>query len=275
MDEQAAYRGVDLLIAAGNKIEAHFVHAWSENAIKVTSREPLPRNAWSHVVLSYDGSSKAAGIQVYLDGRPLKLDANKDHLTDTITTAQPLRLGKRSVSLALKGELADVRFYRRVLTVSEVLNLASQPLSRAVHTTEAKRSRVQREILTQVFRKSYATAWLQAKQKADKLRKEKADFEKQIPTVMVMEDMQKPRDTYVLKRGRYDMPDKNQKVEPGVPALPVALVRPACRGIGWAWPSGWFDPANPLTARVAVNRFWQHYFGTGPRQDHRELRRSG
>ncbi|HLN31122.1 MAG TPA: DUF1553 domain-containing protein [Gemmataceae bacterium] len=262
MDEQAAYRGVDLLIAAGNKIEAHFVHTWPENAIKVTSREPLPRDAWSHVVLTYDGSSKAARIQVCLDGRPLKLDANKDHLTDTIATAQPLRLGKRSVSLALKGELADVRFYRRVLTASEVLNLASQPLSRAVHTTEAKRSRDQREILTQVFRKSYATAWLQAKQKADKLRKEKADFEKQIPTVMVMEDMQKPRDTYVLRRGRYEMPDKNQKVEPGVPACltPMSAALPRNR-LGLA---EWLvDPANPLTARVAVNRFWQRYFGLG------------
>jgi len=262
MDEQTAYRGVDLLIAGGNKIEAHFVHTWPENAIKVTSRESLPRNAWSHVVLTHDGSGKATGIQVYLDGRPLKLDVNKDHLTDAISTAQPLRIGKRSVSLSLKGELADLRFYGRVLTGGEVQNLVSQPLSRALHTAEAKRSKDQREILTQVFRKSYATAWQQAKQKSDKLRKEKAEFEKQMPTVMVMEDLQKPRDTFVLKRGRYDMPDKSQKVEPEVPAClaPMSAALPRNRlGLGeWL-----VDPANPLTARVAVNRFWQRYFGLG------------
>jgi hypothetical protein len=102
----------------------------------------------------------------------------------------------------------------------------------------------------------------EARAAADKFRREKAELEKKIPSVMVMEDLPSPRATFVLKRGRYDMPDKNEKVEPGVPAClsPMPAGTPHNR-LGLA---RWLvDPANPLTARVAVNRFWQRYFGTG------------
>jgi hypothetical protein len=79
---------------------------------------------------------------------------------------------------------------------------------------------------------------------------------------MVMEDLKTPRETFVLKRGRYELPDKSQKVEPGVPACLSPLPPDAPRNrLGLA---RWLvDPANPLTARVAVNRFWQRHFGTG------------
>jgi hypothetical protein len=79
---------------------------------------------------------------------------------------------------------------------------------------------------------------------------------------MVLEDQPTPRPTFVLKRGRYEMPDSSQKVEPGVPAClsPMPKGAPRTR-LGLAQ---WLvDPQNPLTARVAVNHFWEHYFGTG------------
>ena len=79
---------------------------------------------------------------------------------------------------------------------------------------------------------------------------------------MVMEDLPTPRPAYVLKRGRYDMPDTSQKVDPGVPACLGALPpgSPANRLALARWLA---SPENPLTARVAVNRLWQQHFGTG------------
>jgi hypothetical protein len=72
--------------------------------------------------------------------------------------------------------------------------------------------------------------------------------------------MPEPRDTFVLVRG--DFRTFGEKVTPGVPAslTPLAADAPPNR-LGLA---KWLvDPANPLVARVTVNRFWQQYFGTG------------
>ena len=81
-------------------------------------------------------------------------------------------------------------------------------------------------------------------------------------TVMVMQEMDEPRPTYLLRRGLYNQPDKSEVLSPELPAVLDTIKRefPANR-LGF---SKWLtDPNHPLTARVTVNRMWQHYFGTG------------
>lgn len=81
-------------------------------------------------------------------------------------------------------------------------------------------------------------------------------------TVMVMHELAKKRDTYLLKRGQYDQPDKSEKLEPVTPAIlgPWQQEWPRNR-LGLA---RWLmSPGHPLTSRVNVNRLWQHYFGIG------------
>jgi hypothetical protein len=79
---------------------------------------------------------------------------------------------------------------------------------------------------------------------------------------MVMEDMAKPRETFVLKRGQYQSPDTARKVEPGVPnclpALPVGAPKNRLGLARWL-----VSVEQPLTPRVAVNRVWEHHFGIG------------
>jgi hypothetical protein len=92
------------------------------------------------------------------------------------------------------------------------------------------------------------------------VKRERADFDKGVPTTMVMQELPSRRQTHVLKRGQYDQP--GEKVEPAVPGClpPLPAGAPANR-LGLA---RWLvDPANPLTSRVAVNRWWQMYFGSG------------
>jgi hypothetical protein len=102
----------------------------------------------------------------------------------------------------------------------------------------------------------------QMSDRLDQLRKQRADLQSRIPTIMVMEDAPQPRPTFVLKRGRYDMPDSKQRVEPGVPAMLNRL--PAGSPPNRLALARWLaSPQNPLTARVAVNRLWQQHFGAG------------
>jgi hypothetical protein len=80
------------------------------------------------------------------------------------------------------------------------------------------------------------------------------------PMTMIQQELESPRDTFILTRGAYDKP--GEKVTPGVPAIlpPLPDGMPANRLAFARW---LVDPANPLTARVIVNRYWQMLFGTG------------
>jgi hypothetical protein len=98
-------------------------------------------------------------------------------------------------------------------------------------------------------------------QRLTELRTKVAKLEKSLPTTMVMAEMNPPRKTFVLSRGQYDQPTE-VLVTAGLPAELGALpdnVEPNRLAL-----SQWLvDSSNPLTARVAVNRYWQMYFGTG------------
>jgi hypothetical protein len=85
-------------------------------------------------------------------------------------------------------------------------------------------------------------------------------FRNSIPSTLVMEEMPQPRETHVLIRGQYDQP--GQKVEAGTPTALSSWPETAPKNrLGLA---RWLmDPANPLTARVAVNRLWKQCFGEG------------
>ena len=81
-----------------------------------------------------------------------------------------------------------------------------------------------------------------------------------IPNAMVMQEMDKPRDTFLLMRGQFDQ--HGEKVSAGVPSSMPPLPEGAeANRLGLArWLT---DPGHPLMPRVTVNRFWQIYFGTG------------
>src|SRR5439155_1130001 len=88
-----------------------------------------------------------------------------------------------------------------------------------------------------------------------------SQFGRRLPTVMVMEDLPQPREAHVLLRGQYDHP--GEKVERGVPAS-LGLELPKDAPFNRLGLAKWLvDPSNPLTARVAVNHYWQIAFGNG------------
>jgi Protein of unknown function (DUF1553)/Protein of unknown function (DUF1549)/Concanavalin A-like lectin/glucanases superfamily/Planctomycete cytochrome C len=261
MDEAGAYRGYDLLIQDA-KVQVHMVHAWPGDALKVTTKEALPRDKWSHVAVSHDGSGKATGLKIYLDGRPATLEIQADQLKGTLVNKEPLRIGKRSASLPFKGELTDVRIYRRNLSPNDARVLFERPILEIALTPEAKRSNVQKELVSRYFRSHIDRELPPLVEKLAQARKAKADYDQQIPTVMIMEDASTARPNHILKRGQYDQPDTTTKLGSSVPEClgPLPSGAPANRlGLAQWLASG----ENPLTARVAVNRIWQHHFGNG------------
>jgi hypothetical protein len=104
--------------------------------------------------------------------------------------------------------------------------------------------------------------WLARNGEIIALRQAREQLEKSIVTTMVMEDMQEKRDTFLLKRGVYDQPDKSEKLQPEVPRS-LGEMDPALPKNRLGLAQWLVSPQHPLTARVRVNLYWQMYFGRG------------
>jgi hypothetical protein len=97
----------------------------------------------------------------------------------------------------------------------------------------------------------------------EKARADREAAEAAIAGTMTFADRAKPRDAFVMTRGQYDRP--GDKVEPGVPAVlpPLRAARPGARPTRLDLANWLVSRDQPLTARVAVNRLWQQFFGAG------------
>ncbi len=258
MDEAAQLRGFDLLVADG-KLYFHLISAWPGNALRVSTKAALPKDAWTHVFATYDGSGKSAGLKLYVNGREALFDITNDNLTGPTANQAPLNLGRRSEHL-FKGSLDDVRIYGRVLAAPEVAELAGRPLLELVALAPEQRTPEQQAELKKYFREQHAGEFTKSDQAAAALRKSRDELTAKFPTTMVMQEMAKPRPTHLLMRGQFDK--KGDPVTAGTPAsLPPLPDGAPTNRLGLAQ---WLvSPQQPLTARVIVNRYWQMYFGTG------------
>jgi hypothetical protein len=247
----------------GGKAHVQLVKRWLDDAIRVETVRSLEPGRWHHVLVTYDGSRVAAGIKVYIDGQPERLKVNLDDLNQSFKTAEPLRIGAGGgPQQRFRGAIADVRIFNEALSADDAALVATpEHVHEIAALAPASRSHGQASKLRSYFLAAVAPpAIRQAHDRLTALRRERVRFLESVPTTMVMEEMTRPRDTFVLIRGEYDK--KGAKVSAGVPASLPALAKGAPNNrLGFA---RWLvDPANPLTARVAVNRFWQMYFGTG------------
>ena len=123
-----------------------------------------------------------------------------------------------------------------------------------------KRDAKQRETLQKHYREHVSPLLKEPTAQLEKLRAELKALEKRVPNVMIMQQMDKPRETHILVRGQYQQP--GDLVQPGTPAsLPPLPAGAAPNRLSLA---RWLiAPQHPLTARVAVNRFWKGFMGTG------------
>ncbi len=126
----AGYRGWDLWIQQG-QFATHIVSKWPENSIKVrTNKRVAKKDAWQHVLVTYDGSGKPEGVKIYVDGTAAPTETeNGAGISATIRTHVPLTLAQRSGGDHFDGvALQDLRVYSRVLAGAEVSALANSSL---------------------------------------------------------------------------------------------------------------------------------------------------
>ena len=258
MEKAPSYRGFDLLIGDG-RAQVHIIHQWPDQAIKVKTREPIPDNRWVHLWVTYDGRNAAAGLKVYVDGKPREVEVERNQLAGTITNSEPFRVGSRSGESYFTGDVADLRFYPRVTTPEEIGRFVLDGYQPLLAKSRGHRTDGERNQLSEFYKANYAIDYLRAEKALGQARQRKEALMAQIPTSLVMEEMDPPRETYVLVRG--DFRTKGDRVTAGTPAvLPPVPEGPVNR----LTLARWLMATNhPLTARVTVNRYWGMVFGTG------------
>jgi hypothetical protein len=259
----AGSRGYELLLENGC-LSAALIHFWPGNAIRIRTTEPVAVGRWVHAVMTYDGSSRAAGLMLYVDGRPASCTAVRDNLFKEITGGgtNELTLGQRFRDRGFKDGLVDeLKIFDRSLTAVAAAQIYDgKTLTETLAVPGGELTAAQKRDLFAYYLAHRDPPYRAAVAALSDLRRQRSAVIDPVPELMVMKEMPEPRPTFVLQRGEYDAP--GESVQPGVPdgILPWADDWPPNR-LGLAqWLT---DSRHPLTARVAVNRFWQLLFGRG------------
>ncbi len=230
-------QGYQLLLEDG-KLAWQVIHFWPGSAAAIRTREEFPLGKWVEVALTCDGSSRAAGLHVYLDGVEAPCEIVRDHL-DGPAEVHSFQIGFRDRDVGFAGgDVDELRVYDLELRAGEVAAIHAGAPAQPVAATAEERA-------------------LRAARAAEQ------ELLESIPELMVMEASAHPRPSFVLTRGAYDQPDRTRPIAPDHALDALLAFDPA-------WPhdrlglANWtLDPRNPLTARVEVNRLWAQCFGRG------------
>ena len=263
MNEGNAFRGFDLWLQQG-AVGTHIISKWQDNAIKVVSKAKVPAKKWTHVFVTYDGKGKAAGTKIYINGKLQEQNVEADGLNGTIQTPKEFRIGRRFNSAQANNiEIDDVRLYGRELVVADIGAVSgSDPIAPLLAIAPDKRSPKQKETLLNHYLNNIDQAFQKLTAEKRTAEAEIAAANKSKVNTMVMGDRGDMRKTYILERGHYEHPNKEEEIKPGVPAfLPSMPEGAPANRLGLAQ---WLTrPDHPLTSRVAVNRYWSLLFGKG------------
>lgn len=259
------FHGAELSFEDG-RLSFGLIRFWPGNAMAVRTLAPLPANEWVHIVASYDGSGRAAGLRLAINGGAAETERVRDHLSKDTQAAAPgltyfsggsgLVFGERFRSVGLKDCLLDdVRIFNRALSDIEAAQLHDgRSLADALTNKD-------QDALRSYYLDAVDEETASVRDELQQARQRLFTAQSDVLEVMTMEELSQPRQTYVLARGNYDAPkDKpvGRDTPKALPGFPQGAPRNRLGLARWLT-----DPRHPLTARVAVNRYWQMFFGRG------------
>ena len=263
--KNSLWRGWDFYLDSLNHLNARLVSSLPHNYIHVIAKDSINLNTWRHVAFTYDGSGKAKGLKLFIDGKEQATSSPYDRLYKSIKSIKDKEhtLYTRSIKVArnysfstgengiFQGKIDDIRIYSRNLAPLEVQGIA-----------EAEDSSPISEI-----KKPEQEFWINQSEKIQNIEKELKDLRDAwlshmmpVMEIMVMEEMPKKRTTFAYNRGEYEQPIYEVKANTpeALPRFPEEYPKNRLGLAQWLC-----SPENPLTARVTVNRYWQMLFGRG------------
>ena len=231
------------------------------SGVTINGSMPVNDGRWHHVALSFTAGQ---AVDLYVDGQRDTRAKRTGRIPTKIARSRvPLAIGggydksPTPNAFFLNGHLADLRMFDRPLNGRQLGGLTRQ--ERDILRRHESASNTELKKLQAAFGELEASNDSVANQLA-RLRQKRKQIQDRSATAQVMDEMTRARQTFVHIRGDFENPG--------------AAVVPAIPGFLPAWDSATpvnrltfarslVDGSNPLTARVTVNRIWQHYFGRG------------
>ncbi|RYD35544.1 MAG: DUF1549 domain-containing protein, partial [Verrucomicrobiaceae bacterium] len=212
----ANFCGYELLLENG-RLRWSLMREFPGNAISIQSDEKLPVGEWTHVVVTYDGSSKAGGMRIDLNGKPAATKVVRDNLSRDFRSSGTISFAARGRDFGLRnGALDDIRIHTRAITPIESAQIVD---GSSLGGLLAKTSFSPEE--TAALRAYYFSAiHPQAREGAGKLLAARTAWREVIDGVKeisVMKETAEPRPAHILLRGAYDQP--GEKVERSTPSF--------------------------------------------------------
>lgn len=232
------------------------VRFWPGNALAVRTTSVLPKEQWVHVVITNDGSGMADGMNAYIDGR-------KDSavLRDHLTKDPQHRPGKNS-GFVVGEQFRRVGFKGGIVDEISVFDVALSPVE--VVATRDQKSSFNSSDFSVTDLEEHLAAIRSATRNQVNPVKELLQARVGVVETMVMQEMPGESHAYVLNRGEYDASRTEGNVAPratpdALPAMPSDLENTDRLSL-----ANWLtSDSHPLASRIAVNRFWQNFFGSG------------
>lgn len=266
------FRGYECERLEDGHLAFRISNVWPDNAIDFETDYVLKPNRWVHITMTYDGSSKANGLKIYINGKRATGRVMSDGLRESIlwgknhtnwgAGAPNFSIGQRH-DYNYKGYAVDeLKVFARELTPLEIHSVIGQKdfIKTALRTPAEKRTDFQNESLFEYFVTNIDSENQKLLAERKQLLKEETDILNKEIDVMVMRERKYQRKAYILKRGAYDAQD--EEVSADTPnqffKIPKELPRNRLGLAKWL-----IHQENPLFARVMVNRMWQRYFGKG------------
>ena len=263
----ARYRGYTLSIDDG---VAAFHLSSDTNRYEiavVTANRVIADNQWQHLCVTSDGTARAAGITIYVNGIRQSVDVKLDALytkgnPQSTSSGAPLRIGRRDDDFPFSGGLVDdVRIYNRLLTENEIVSAAyADDVPSLLALSREERSEQQTAKLQTYYANAIDPTYIALVAAEEALLKERRTLVAEFPTTLVYRERAEPRPAYLLKRGEYDQ--RGEQATRAIPSFLSSMPKNAPQNrLGFAQ---WLvSPKHPLTSRVQVNRLWQQVFGVG------------
>ncbi|MFM7073614.1 MAG: DUF1553 domain-containing protein, partial [Planctomycetota bacterium] len=234
---------------------------WAMQAV-----EPLPLRKWRPVAVTLAPRQSPSPVRLFVDGRPVECrvlpnlsNNERAAVAEASRSTSTLRIGRQGDDELFRGGLDELWMFDRPLVADEVLALGGvDPLSEWLATPQAERSPASLVAIRRRFLAATDPTFRAAEIQLRETLDEQERLRRNLPSAMVMRELPTPRPAFLLHRGRFDEP--RERVAPDVPRwLTPSLAEPVRDRLALAhWA---IRDDHPLTARVAVNRFYRDLMG--------------